>query len=208
LAISPGRRGFTTALLLAALIGTFALDVAYSYLPLVTSFDVTRLDWLYPLTYVLLALAALQRDQAELTAPGPPSNRLHPARLILLGASVVTVPMVAILTESGSPTSRVVLLALALGVGLAVVTRFALAVRARESAQVALAYQATHDDLTGTVNRVLLLDRIEHALTRDRNPAPLAVMYLDLDKFKSVNDTFGHEAGDILLATVAERIVA
>jgi diguanylate cyclase (GGDEF)-like protein len=81
-----------------------------------------------------------------------------------------------------------------------------LAVRARESAQEALAYRATHDELTGTVNRVLLLDRVGHALARTRRPEPLAVLYLDLDRFKSINDTLGHQVGDQLLVEVARRI--
>ena len=77
-----------------------------------------------------------------------------------------------------------------------------------ESAQEALAYQATHDELTGTVNRVLLIDRIGHALARTRTPEPLAVLYLDLDRFKSINDTLGHQVGDQLLVEVARRIGA
>ncbi len=205
-AISPGRRGLTTFLLLSALTGTLALDVLYSYLPIVSSFDVTRLDWMYPVTYLLLAAAALHQDGAELTTPGPPSNRMHPARLVLLSASLMTVPAVVLLTDSNAPSTRVVLLALAVGLITAVIARFALTVRARESAQDALAHRATHDELTGSVNRVLVIDRIGHALARDRRHEPLAVMYLDLDRFKSINDTLGHEVGDQLLRRVATRI--
>jgi len=204
-AISPGKRGLTTALLLGSLILTFVLDVLYAYLPLTTSFDVSRLDWLYPVTYVMLAAAALHRDGAELTTAGPASQRVHPARLALLGTSLVAVPMVAILTDSTASATRVVLLAIALCVSAAVVARFTMAVRARELAQDALAYRATHDTLTGAVNRLLLLDRVEHALLHDRAD-PLAVMYLDLDRFKAINDTLGHDIGDELLSSVASRI--
>ena len=138
LAISPGKRGPTTFLLLGALVGTFTLDVLYSYLPLVSSFDVSRLDWLYPVTYLVLAAAALLHDSAELTTAGPASNRLHPARLALLGTSLVAVPSVAILTESKASATRLVLLGSALAVSAAVIARFTMAVRARESAQNAL----------------------------------------------------------------------
>jgi diguanylate cyclase (GGDEF)-like protein/PAS domain S-box-containing protein len=66
---------------------------------------------------------------------------------------------------------------------------------------------ATHDFLTGLPNRVLLLDRftIAAALAR-RNKARLAIMSLDLDKFKSINDTLGHDAGDQVLKTIGTRL--
>jgi diguanylate cyclase (GGDEF)-like protein/PAS domain S-box-containing protein len=70
-----------------------------------------------------------------------------------------------------------------------------------------LRHQALHDPLTGLANRALLQDRVEHALARlDRHDGQLAVMLLDLDGFKTVNDTLGHEVGDQLLALVAERL--
>jgi diguanylate cyclase (GGDEF)-like protein len=69
-----------------------------------------------------------------------------------------------------------------------------------------LAHEARHDPLTGLANRSLFSLRVEAALARDDN-AP-AVMFLDLDDFKGVNDTFGHAAGDALLVTVAERLRA
>ncbi len=70
-------------------------------------------------------------------------------------------------------------------------------------------YLAHFDSLTGLPNRALLLDRLDQALTSaERSRKQVAVLFLDLNRFKQVNDTLGHECGDILLKTVAERLKA
>jgi diguanylate cyclase (GGDEF)-like protein len=65
-----------------------------------------------------------------------------------------------------------------------------------------------HDALTGMPNRLLFRERMDQAVARFRRTAPFALLFLDLDRFKSVNDTLGHGAGDQLLMAVAERINA
>ena len=82
-------------------------------------------------------------------------------------------------------------------------------ITARKRAEMQLAHQALHDPLTGLPNRTLFLDRVGLALARlDRRPTTAAVLFLDLDRFKSVNDRWGHEAGDQVIRTVADRLRA
>ena len=77
----------------------------------------------------------------------------------------------------------------------------------RGQAADALVHQATHDALTGLPNRALFMDRLEHALARARrSQATLAVTFLDLDHFKLVNDTSGHETGDMVLVALTPRL--
>jgi diguanylate cyclase (GGDEF)-like protein/PAS domain S-box-containing protein len=77
----------------------------------------------------------------------------------------------------------------------------------RKQALEALAHQAFHDPLTGLANRALLLDRLQHGLDRlARQPTCLAVLYVDLDNLKAINDTLGHDAGDAALVGVARAL--
>ena len=77
----------------------------------------------------------------------------------------------------------------------------------RKELEARLAEQALHDPLTGLANRALLMDRLERAVARlGRHPAALALLFLDLDHFKEVNDTLGHDAGDELLVEIAQRL--
>ena len=77
----------------------------------------------------------------------------------------------------------------------------------RKKIQEALAYQATHDGLTGLPNRTLFYDRLSQAISAtQRYGTAFALLYIDLDAFKPVNDTLGHAAGDQVLVEVSRRI--
>ncbi len=76
-----------------------------------------------------------------------------------------------------------------------------------EAANLQLRHLATHDALTGLPNRVLLDDRLAQAIAHaDRDTQPFAVLVLDLDRFKLINDSFGHRSGDVVLNEVARRL--
>ncbi len=77
----------------------------------------------------------------------------------------------------------------------------------RKKSEQKLMYLAHYDHLTGLANRTLFRDRLENALARSRrHEVQHAIMYVDLDRFKSVNDSMGHDAGDQLLKAVAKRL--
>ena len=79
----------------------------------------------------------------------------------------------------------------------------------RKEVEAKIAHMAQHDPLTGLPNRALFADRLERALAASRRSGiPTALMFLDLDKFKPVNDTYGHAVGDVLLQQAAERMKA
>jgi diguanylate cyclase (GGDEF)-like protein/PAS domain S-box-containing protein len=82
-------------------------------------------------------------------------------------------------------------------------------VTARRAAEQELVHRSVHDPLTDLPNRTLLLDRLGHALARlDRHRGNVAVFFVDLDRFKSINDRVGHLGGDRLLVAVAQRLLA
>ncbi len=90
------------------------------------------------------------------------------------------------------------------GVGALVIT--GRDITERRALEDQLRHQALHDPLTGLANRVLLRDRIDHALHTRRRRLPLALLMIDLDNFKNINDSFGHAAGDSALLEVTHLV--
>ena len=115
-----------------------------------------------------------------------------------------------------------VLTAIAIGLGAAVVLIAVRLRRARiqnkqlkkyatklQDAERSLKKHAFFDPLTGLANRLLLIDRFEHSMRQaKRSLKPFAVLMVDLNKFKSINDSYGHAAGDTVLIAIAQRLVS
>ncbi len=210
LVLTPGRRGAPTLLLLAFLTGTLLLDLLWTAIPLLdATFDPAPLNGGYPIAYAALALAAIMPNSGELTAPTTLSpGRMHPARFMLLGFALMTAPTVAIATTTNmSVASEVFLFVASMTLATIVLWRFRIAVREREQVQAQLEHQLAHDHLTGLYNRQQWVEILQLQLARAiRTRTRVAVLFIDLDGFKPVNDTMGHSAGDFVLVTVARRL--
>jgi diguanylate cyclase (GGDEF)-like protein len=125
-------------------------------------------------------------------------------RLVYLGAVLAINPVVGALPVLWGGTADAALLSVGTLVVIALVlARIGQLLRQRAEAEAALAHRASHDELTGLLNRHGVLNRLEQV-----SGADLAVLYCDLDRFKPINDTLGHLAGDEVLRQVAARLRA
>jgi diguanylate cyclase (GGDEF)-like protein len=213
LLVAPGRRGLPLMLLTGCLGATFALDCLYTVLPHVApALDIGRIDSLLLVTNALLGAAALHPARADLVrAPEDLDHpvTLHRLRVVILGAALTAVSVAAALPWAGRMVDHVVLSAAGVVMSMTIVTRLYGVVRDREQAEERLSHLASHDQLTGLANRSLLIRRLGSALafTVDDPSRGLVLLYLDLDGFKQVNDTWGHAAGDHVLQVVSSRLL-
>ena len=217
LARSNGRTRETLLLLAVGLGGLAVSDSAYVYLTsgsTYSSLNLVTSGWVAGFLFVAAGGLSVRR-------PSPHSALLRTAdrrretpsqlSLWLPYAPVIAAGLALFINLLEAPTTPPVDLVLALALVLLVLTRQFLAIldnqrllRALGEARDQLQHQTLHDALTGLANRVLLADRLDLALlTQD---AHVAVLFCDLDDFKTVNDVLGHDAGDQVLAVVARRL--
>ena len=196
-------------LLLAAMTIMFAGDVVYllADLPIVNVPE-EILNLPYGLAYLCAGAAALHVSMRCLTEPG---RRLRPSASrfrVAVVAVALLIPAVLTLAYRGSTmTERVVLCVLMLAMTATAVLRLVQALHVAERSEASLVFQAHHDVLTGLPNRRLMESHLS-GLLREKpiDGTHVALLYLDLDRFKLINDTLGHSRGDELLIEVAERL--
>ena len=159
--------------------------------------------------YVAAGLAALHPSMTLLTQPAAPATsterRLAVGRLSILGISLATPSVTMLLQGDGTP--RFVPLVASIAATVLVMWRLWRLIDERERVRDEMARAAIQDSLTGLPNRVAMLDGLAAALARgSRADTETALLFIDLDDFKTVNDTWGHAAGDHVLMVTAARL--
>jgi diguanylate cyclase (GGDEF)-like protein len=206
----------------AGLVVLAVADSVYAYLAQGGGYDAGDfIDAAWFAAFVLLGLAGAR---AAAGPPAAPPAERDPWRLITLPYAPLALALVASVAVQASrstvglflyvnSTILVLLVVIrqvsALRENVILTRQLGATVRDLQSREEELRHLAFHDPLTGLANRALFQDRVQHAIaSQARVGAGVAVLYIDLDSFKSVNDTLGHAAGDALLTAVARRLQA
>ena len=214
IALAPGRRVPALTMLLCALTALLAADFVYAALALADGYwtgHPVDAGWLISST--LYAAAALHPTMREIAAPVESTEvRMGPWRFLLLAAASLMAPTVLLVEWLAGQVidvpviaaASIVLFLLVIARLGGVVTDLRANLRHRQILEAELQQQAYHDPLTGLANRTLFADRLQRALAQ--RDTPVAVLFLDLDDFKTINDSHGHQAGDELLVAVARTL--
>ena len=212
--LAPGRRVPALHLILLALGALLMADFPYAVLALEDAYvtgHIIDAGWLASAS--LWGAAALHPSMRNVAQPAEMGEaQLSPMRLALLAGASLMAPAVLVLQAATGraidvplvATGCVVLFLLVIARLGGLVNELRANLHARHTLEDQLHHRALHDQLTGLPNRALFYNRLEHALSRRSDK--VAVLFLDLDDFKTVNDTFGHQAGDDVLCTVADDI--
>jgi len=211
LSFSTAIRELAFRLLMAAMWCLLVGDLGYAVLG--TQGKLVGPYWVdlpFTVAYTLVGAAALHPSMATLTRAQPrPVQAWSAARLALIIPALGVPALLLFVTGSGSDQTavRVGTAVAALVMTLALLARAVGAVGAYARSQESFRHQATHDALTGLANRRLLTDRVQQMIERTSGTErQVCLLFLDLDGFKLVNDSWGHDFGDQLLTEVARRL--
>ena len=192
----------------AGLLFYVAADLSYGYLTLHSTYHGgDPVDSLWLVAIALFAVAGAAQGPSEPThAKVAVDGNRRASWAPYIAVAVAFGTLIADQRHAPLLPDLSLVIAVVLLATLVLIRQF-LAQRDLVNAQGRLSYQSLHDALTTLPNRVLVIDRAEQLLLRARrDQTPVAALYLDIDGFKHVNDSFGHAAGDELLRVVADRV--
>jgi diguanylate cyclase len=192
------------ALLSAGLCSLLIADIIYGVLNSAGNFKtggVADAFWLG--FYILIGVAALRPELGIEPQVRAVRSGITRPRLIVLSLTVVTVPIINL--AWGKPIDKVLLNVSATLMFLLVLVRMTGLMAVLQRNERRAMHDARHDALTGLANRVLFSERVDHVVRKKANGV-VAVLFVDLDDFKVVNDSLGHHVGDQLLIVVSERL--
>jgi len=194
--------------LLGALTAMLVGDAFYMFAELGVLGHVAALDLPYSIAFVCVGGCMLHPSMRQVTEPVPIDSSAPTLGRLSIVAVALCVPAVVSVTRIQGPTDgRIVQAIIVLALTVTAVWRMLRALQAHARSERRLVYQATHDALTGLPNRTAALDHIAGALSYAAATGRYAaVLFLDIDRFKLVNDTFGHSLGDDLLIAIADRL--
>ncbi|MGZ4784708.1 MAG: putative bifunctional diguanylate cyclase/phosphodiesterase, partial [Acidimicrobiales bacterium] len=167
-------------------------------------------DLPYGMAYLLFTVAVLHPSMRLVSEP-PRAGETPPrrARLVLVGLALCIPALVGLTQTSAEPRDRAVLGVIVLALTATVSLRVSRALTQHARSEARLIHQAQHDTLTGLPNRTFVQDHLTRALARGAETGHgVAVLFLDVDRFKTINDTLGHSMGDELLVSVSRRLRA
>ncbi len=204
LAVIIHRAHHSVSLIIAALGCLVIADVQYGVLNAADAFQTGGIvDAFWLAFYVLFALAAMHPTKGADTRPVPSHfERISNFRLSLMFMATLTVPFIDLFW--GTPADRTITLTSSAVLFALMLARVLGLVRTVETGRMRLHHEARRDPLTGLANRTQFTERTTVALSTRGNS--VAVLLIDLDDFKAVNDSFGHEAGDQVLEVIGKRI--
>ncbi|WP_072804987.1 putative bifunctional diguanylate cyclase/phosphodiesterase [Rhodococcoides yunnanense] len=208
LLVSSERRNRSLRLLLLALVAILIGDVAYAYsISRTDQLSAGILDGIYLLAYAAVALAALSPQMATMShrQNGSPRHRRRQVVFVLVLAAVcASIPILGTAQSTADLAVRSALLAaMLIGTFLRGERAMSLVERSEDDAR----YRAAHDALTGLPNRTILDEEFARLSAQDGR-GRIFVLFVDLDNFKMVNDSYGHRVGDEMIAAAAHRLRA